>query len=109
MVLLGPGVIEETKANSTKADNRLVDMIMARHPSGGDVPATVGGYGALRPVQLGMDRGIHLQSLHREVALTEAHREPVWEPAMPVFCLPDCRKYAEPCESPPRFPPPRSR
>ena len=63
MVLLGPGVIEETKANSTKADNRLVDMNMARHPSGGDVPATVVGYGALRPVQLGVDRGIHLHSL----------------------------------------------
>jgi hypothetical protein len=35
MVLLGPGVIEDTKANSTKADNRLVDMNITRHPNAG--------------------------------------------------------------------------
>jgi len=28
-------VIEDTKANSTKADNRLVDMNITRHPNAG--------------------------------------------------------------------------
>ncbi|GAA0264499.1 hypothetical protein GCM10009086_20380 [Pseudomonas rhodesiae] len=35
IVLFGPGVIEETKANSTKADNKLLDMTIARYPDKG--------------------------------------------------------------------------
>ena len=63
MVLLGPGVIEDTKANSTKADRRLVDMNMARHPDEGDVPATVEGCATYRPIQLALDRGIHFDDM----------------------------------------------